>query len=739
MSSYNVAQLARLEPPYLTRYGLTSAPFPPTHEDHFLYLDNERQQRLNMLRHLTEYSSLLLIVSGERGIGKSSLKQRYVAGAEDEWLICQVDAHPMMDSNELLSNIAEGFGLIDVPATPGALQDSLYNYLASLHRKEMIPILLIDDAHELPKDALEAIFHLADVESGDGNLLRTILFCEPEINVMLESPFIQPLRERITHTMEILPFDEEHTAEYLRHRLAVAGLEGASPFSAKDIKRIYKTSQGVPEKINEAAHMLLNGESYEPDEEEEIAEASPSVFKLKRIIIGLVIISVFASLLLFQDEINQLFETPSAPDSLDSLPSAVIETPATTGLPMVGDDATPIDTGAAPKRVEPRLSATEPVKTTGELPELPIPERVEIPTPVTPTAPTELTEKPVAPAEAVVPPKVPAEASSKAPAKPPVPLLISGFEPDPVSASTEPQTISINGSGFSSDNEIRVAWTGKSKTLESQQVEYVSDKQLNITIRVGTKPDTWKVTINDAKHKRTTNAQFNVVAKPPVRKAVTPPLQQAQKVLPDWLTEQNPNHFTLQLLASHQYENIQKFIQTHQLPELNAVFTSMRDGKRWYALVAGSYPDRKTATSASEQLTTSIKGITPWVRSFASIQNVIVDTQAVIKETPKPTTTNLTDQAAWLWSQDPSHYTLQLLGGRSEKGIKSFMAQHNLQDKAVFFRTVRDGKPWFALVYGSYPDRQQALQAIKRLPAKLQKTTPWARSFASIHSDLYRN
>lgn len=65
---------------------------------------------------------------------------------------------------------------------------------------------------------------------------------------MLEDPAIHSLKERVTHSMEIPALDEIQTAEYLRHRLAVAGLDGTSPFTPKLINKIFKASEGVPEK-----------------------------------------------------------------------------------------------------------------------------------------------------------------------------------------------------------------------------------------------------------------------------------------------------------------------------------------------------------------------------------------------------------------------------------------------------------------------------------------------------------
>lgn len=250
-------------PRYAERYGLSSAPFSSQHEDRFLYLDAERLQRLNMLEHLTRYSELLLIISGPPGIGKTALRQRFCAELDEDIVACQVEANPMMNADQLLQAVARGFGLQQPPGEPAALQEALYRHLAALHHQQKTPLLIIDDAHVLPQDALETLFNLAEAEASDGNLLRIILFSDPQIETMLQSPAIQGLRERVTHSMNIPPFDEEQTVACIRHRLNVAGLQGALPFSDRELHKIYRNSGGIPARINECAHLILNGDKLD--------------------------------------------------------------------------------------------------------------------------------------------------------------------------------------------------------------------------------------------------------------------------------------------------------------------------------------------------------------------------------------------------------------------------------------------------------------------------------------------
>ena len=318
---------------YMPGLGLHQAPFTSTHEDKFLYLDAERQQCNDMLQHSIQHSNLLLVVTGEHGMGKTSLLQHFLKTAHGDWSLSVVQANTMMDAHQLLASIAQGFGLQVSSQPASVLQETLYQYLTTIQRNGRAPVLLIDDAHELPKDSLEALFTLADTETGEDNLLRIIMFCEPQIEIMLESPAIQPLSERITHTIHLPAFNEEQTAEYIKHRLAVCGFTGASPFQPKDINKIFKISQGIPARINELAHLHLLGEEYAIPEPEHLPEEYTQLFySKKQLAIGIVVITVVMVLLLFQSSSNLNKETvtmelPVTTKIEKTIPPSIPDTP----------------------------------------------------------------------------------------------------------------------------------------------------------------------------------------------------------------------------------------------------------------------------------------------------------------------------------------------------------------------------------------------------------------------------
>ncbi|NNL43667.1 MAG: hypothetical protein HKO79_14365, partial [Desulfobacterales bacterium] len=86
----------------------------------------------------------------------------------------------------------------------------------------------------------------------------------------------------------------------------------------------------------------------------------------------------------------------------------------------------------------------------------------------------------------------------------------------------------------------------------------------------------------------------------------------------------------------------------------------------------------------------------------------------------------------WLLSQNPSFYTIQLIGLQNEKSIHKFVKKYKLFYRVAYYKTLYHKKDWYPLLYGVYPTRKEALSAIKKLPQELGELSPWIRSFSSI-------
>ena len=81
-------------------------------------------------------------------------------------------------------------------------------------------------------------------------------------------------------------------------------------------------------------------------------------------------------------------------------------------------------------------------------------------------------------------------------------------------------------------------------------------------------------------------------------------------------------------------------------------------------------------------------------------------------------------------------YTLQMLGARKAGSVGPFIASMPHQEQLKRFYTLYKEKPWYVVIYGRYPDRATAMEAIGNLPSELRARRPWARSISGVQEDI---
>jgi len=114
---------------------------------------------------------------------------------------------------------------------------------------------------------------------------------------------------------------------------------------------------------------------------------------------------------------------------------------------------------------------------------------------------------------------------------------------------------------------------------------------------------------------------------PPTTTPLPPPM--ATPPVPskgvEWLRQQSPETYTLQILGAYEEDTLQKFLT--QYPFLNQkanVFKTSFNNKEWYVLMYGTFSTRPEALAALETFPTPLRQNThPWIRTLGSIQKLL--------------------------------------------------------------------------------------------------------------------
>ncbi|MCE5975637.1 SPOR domain-containing protein [Pseudomonas sp. JR33AA] len=230
---------------FLDHYQLSHDPFAPRVPG-FKFFPAQRKPVLGQLHHLARYSQLMLVVSGPLGSGKSLLRQALVASTNKQAVqSVVVSARSASDASSMLAQVAQELGV----AQPEV--QAILSKVVQLALTGQEVYLLVDDAEQLDESALQALLELAaGVPEGRPHVF---LFGEPSLIAGLDELNVE---EERFHIIELAPYSEEETREYLEQRLEGAG-RGIEVFSREQIADIHENSDGWPGNINQVARDTL--------------------------------------------------------------------------------------------------------------------------------------------------------------------------------------------------------------------------------------------------------------------------------------------------------------------------------------------------------------------------------------------------------------------------------------------------------------------------------------------------
>ena len=241
---------------YLDHFGLKEPPFRITPDTDFFFQGANRGATLEALLYAITHDEGIVKVSGEVGSGKTMLcrvlMERLPAGVETIFL-----PNPSLSRDEILFAIADELRLDTQEARVSRVLRSLQDRLIQLFAAGRRVVVLIDEAHAMPKETLEEIRLLSNLESNRHKLLQIALFGQPELDVHLNTADMRQLKERITHSFRLEPLVRDDIDSYIEFRMRAAGYRGPNVFTAGAVKLIATASEGLTRRVNILADKAL--------------------------------------------------------------------------------------------------------------------------------------------------------------------------------------------------------------------------------------------------------------------------------------------------------------------------------------------------------------------------------------------------------------------------------------------------------------------------------------------------
>ncbi len=93
----------------------------------------------------------------------------------------------------------------------------------------------------------------------------------------------------------------------------------------------------------------------------------------------------------------------------------------------------------------------------------------------------------------------------------------------------------------------------------------------------------------------------------------------------------------------------------------------------------------------------------------------------------------------WLAREPPGTHSIQLMGTDNPEQLKRHLKilSKYIDEKGIFvYRTFAKGKPSVTVLYGSFPGREEAAQALSQLPASVKGYRPYLRTVQGIRAEI---
>ena len=241
---------------YTGFFGLREKPFSLAPDPRYLFLSASHREALAHLLYGIEEGEGFIEVIGQVGTGKTTLCRTLLDRIGSDAEIAYI-FNPSPSEVELLAAINREFGLPTAVRTRTDLLDALNQFLVEKNAAGRRVLLVIDEAQNLDPAVLEQVRLLSNLETDRAKLLQIVLIGQPELEENLSRSDLRQLRQRITVRWSLRPLSRAEVAEYVEHRLRVAGLADPRLFTSGGTRALTRASRGIPRLINALADRAL--------------------------------------------------------------------------------------------------------------------------------------------------------------------------------------------------------------------------------------------------------------------------------------------------------------------------------------------------------------------------------------------------------------------------------------------------------------------------------------------------
>jgi general secretion pathway protein A len=243
---------------YESFWQLTQKPFESCCDPRFYFPDESHHAALLKLRYAVENRRGAALLAGPPGTGKTLAVAmlRTVLGEAFSPFVHLV--FPQMPTDQILAYMAAQLGASPAAGAAPGIHESIARIEGALGEnveRGNHAVLAVDEAHLIDDGhTLEALRLLLNFELAGRPGMTLLLVGQPRILPLLDRT--PQLEERLAVKCLLRPFTERETADYVLHRLQVAGTPRAI-FEPEALAALHQLTHGVARRINRLCDLAL--------------------------------------------------------------------------------------------------------------------------------------------------------------------------------------------------------------------------------------------------------------------------------------------------------------------------------------------------------------------------------------------------------------------------------------------------------------------------------------------------
>ena len=233
---------------YKDFYKFSEKPFTLLPDPGFLYMSDKHRMAFTLLEYGLMNHAGFTVISGDIGAGKTTLIRHLLDNMDREHTVGLI-SNTHRTFGELLHWVLLAFNLDHANLSKVEMYQRFVDFIIDEYAHNRRTVLIVDEAQNMSAETLEELRMLSNVNADKDQALQVILVGQNELRDTLRRPDLVQFAQRISVDYHLQPLSEEETANYIHHRLKVAGGH-PDIFTDLACQAVHRYSNGVPRLIN---------------------------------------------------------------------------------------------------------------------------------------------------------------------------------------------------------------------------------------------------------------------------------------------------------------------------------------------------------------------------------------------------------------------------------------------------------------------------------------------------------